>query len=310
MRIINGIDLSQIPDQFDNAVKGRTLILDGDGPCYVASATAKRIDTALRHFQNEVLKRMFLTKASDIRIHLTARSSDKHGRFRVIAAKPYQGQRKGKAKPALLEPLRELVADNSTWLEEYSVLMHRELEADDGMMQDAYRLGENGVISSEDKDLRMTPFPYYEASRGQVMPSQPEGWISIKHTEAGNPKLVGQGPMFFWAQLLAGDTADNIAGIKKFDGKLCGVNGAYNVLKDITTVQDAANAVIEGYRRINQNVLAEGWLLWLTRWHKDNVVQYMQGIDLSPENRDFVDDCLHRAWVKPREDADERDTNE
>lgn len=310
MRVIQGVSLADIPDQFDNAVQGRTLIIDGDGPCYVASATAKRIDTALRNFQNEMLKRMFLTKASDIRVHLTSAKSDKYGRFRVIAAKPYQGQRSGKAKPALLEPLREMVADNSTWLDEYSVILHRELEADDGMMQDAYRLGENGVISSEDKDLRMTPYPYYEAARGQVMLSQPDGWVSIKHTDAGNAKLVGQGPMFFWGQMLAGDTADNIAGILKYNGKLCGVMGAYSVLKDITTVHDAANAVLDGYRKINQNAVAEGWLLWLTRWHKDNVIEYMRSLALSPENLDFVNDCVQRKWVKPKETADERDTNE
>lgn len=310
MRTIQGINLADLPDQFDNAVQGRTLILDGDGPCYVASATAKRIDTALRNFQSEMLKRMFLTKASDIRIHLTARSSDKHGRFRVKAAKPYQGQRKGKSKPALLEPLRELVADNSTWLDEYNVVMHRELEADDGMIQDAYRLGEHGVISSEDKDLRMTPFPYYEQRTGMVMPGQPEGWISIKHTDAGNAKMVGQGPMFFWAQMLSGDTADNIAGLLKYNGKLCGVMGTFDVLKDVTTVNDAANLVLDGYRKINQNAVAEGWLLWLTRWHKDNVIEYMRSLALSPENLDFVNDCVHRDWVMPKEIADERDTNE
>lgn len=308
--IIQGVDTGSLPDQFDNSIPGRTLIIDGDGPAYVASATAKRIDTALRYFQTEMLKRMFLTKASDIRVHLTARTSDKHGRFRVKAAKPYQGQRSGKSKPALLEPLREMVADNSTWLDEYSVIMHRELEADDGMIQDAYNLRENGVISSEDKDLRMTPYPYYEAKRGEVMPSQPEGWVSLTTTPAGAIKMTGQGPMFFWAQMLAGDTADNIAGILKYNGKLCGPAGAYDALKDITSTHDAANVVLDGYRKINQNALAEGWLLWLTRWHKDNVFEYMLGRDLSPANRDFVQDCRNRDWVIPKEEANERDTNE
>lgn len=307
--IIHGVDTSALPDQFDNAVPGRTLIVDGDGPCYVASATAKRLDTALRHFQSEMLKRMFLTKATDIRIHLTAKSSDKHGRFRVKAAKPYQGQRKGKSKPALLEPLRELVADNSTWLEEYCVFLHRELEADDGMMQDAYRLGPHGVITSEDKDLRMTPHLYYEQERGEVMPGQPEGWVSLKLTPAGNVKMTGQGPMFFWAQMLAGDTADNIGGIMKYDGKLCGPAGAVAALGECTNVHDAANIVLDAYRKINQNAIAEGWLLWLTRWHNDNVYEYMRTLNLSPANQDFVQDCVRRDWVTPKGEQDERDTN-
>lgn len=295
--IVQGVDTSTLPGQFEGAVAGRTLILDGDGPCYVASATAKRLDTAMRNFQQNVLKLMFLTNSEDCRIHLTARDSDKHGRFRVIAAKPYQGQRKGKSKPALLEPLREAVADNSTWLAEYQVMMHRELEADDGMMQDAYRLKDNGVICSEDKDLRMTPYPYYEARKGVVQAGEPVGWVSIAHTPAGNPKLIGQGPLFFWAQMLAGDTADNISGVLRYNGRLCGVAGAYDALKDIRAIPEAANVVIDAYRAIDQNVLAEGWLLWLTRWPGDNVHKYISSLDLSAENAAFVQDCLHRRWV-------------
>ena len=307
--IVQGVDISALPDQFQSAVPGRTLIIDGDGPCYVAAATVKRLDTALRHFQQEILKRMFLAGASDCRIHLTARDSDKHGRFRVKAGKPYQGNRKGKGKPPLLEPLRELVADNSTWLDDYSVLMHRELEADDGMIQDAYRLGEHGVICSEDKDLRMTPFPYYEIDRGQVMPSQTVGWVSIKHTPSGTPKLTGQGPLFFWAQMLMGDTADNVQGVARYNGKLCGAVGAFDVLKDVRCTHDAANLVLDAYREINQNAVAEGWLLWLTRWHKDNVIQYMRELNLTPANRDFIEDCVLRDWVIPKEIHELTDIN-
>ena len=307
--IVQGIDTSALPDQFQSAVPGRTLIIDGDGPCYAAAATAKRLDTALRNFQQEILKRMFLAGASDCRIHLTSRDSDKHGRFRVKACKPYQGNRKNKSKPPLLEPLRELVADNSTWLDDYSVLLHRELEADDGMIQDAYRLGENGVICSEDKDLRMTPYPYYEIDRGQVQPSQPVGWVSIKHTPSGTPKLTGQGPLFFWAQMLMGDAADNVQGLTRYKGKLCGAVCAFDVLKDVRCIHDAANIVLDAYREINQNAVAEGWLLWLTRWHKDNVIQYMRELNLTPANRDFIEDCLLRDWVIQKGVADERDTN-
>ena len=308
--IVQGVDISALPDQFQSAVPGRTLIIDGDGPCYVAAATVKRLDTALRNFQQEILKRMFLAGASDCRIHLTSRDSDKHGRFRVKAGKPYQGNRKSKSKPPLLEPLRELVADNSTWLDDYSVLLHRELEADDGMIQDAYRLGENGVICSEDKDLRMTPYPYYEIDRGQVQSSQPVGWVSIKHTPSGTPKLTGQGPLFFWAQMLMGDTADNVQGVARYNGKLCGAVCAFDVLKDVRCIHDAANIVLDAYREINQNAVAEGWLIWLTRWHKDNVIQYMRELNLTQANRDFIEDCVLRDWVLPREVADERDTNE
>lgn len=296
-----GIDTLALPAQFNTSVPDTVLILDGDGPAYRAAATAKRLDTALRHFQQEVLKDMFMTGAESCRVHLTARDSDKNGRFRVKAAKPYQGNRKNKAKPALLEPLREMVADNSTWLDEYSVLLHRQKEADDGMMEDAYLLKENGIIDSDDKDLRMTPYRYYERDIGKVKEGQSVGYVSLKHTDSGNPKLVGQGPMFFWGQMLMGDTADNIAGVLRYRGKLCGPATTFEVLQDVTSIHDAANIVLNAYREINQNVVAEAWLLWLTRWHNDNVLDYIRSLELTGMNRDFFEDCVMRDWVIPKE---------
>lgn len=306
---IQGVDTDTLGDQFDSAVAGRTLIIDGDGPCYVAAATVKRLDTALSRFKSEVLKRMFLAQAQDCRIHLTASASDKHGRFRVLASQPYQGNRVNKAKPALLEPLREAVADPSTWMPEYSVVLHRELEADDGMIQDAYLLKEQGVIWSEDKDLRMTPYLYYDLHKGVVNASQPEGWVSLKFSESGIANLTGQGPMFFWGQMLSGDQADHIRGLQILNGKKCGCVAAANALKDMRLQADAANFVIAAYREIDQNVVAEGWLLWLTRWHGDNVLNYMQGLPLTAANAEYVRECSMRRWANPRERKDDTDTN-
>lgn len=302
--IVNGIDTdADFGEAFPGCVAGRTLIVDGDGPCYVAAATAKRLDTAIRYFHQEMLKRQFMCGAQDIRVHLTRKDSDKHGRFRVKAVKPYQGQRDSKGKPALLEPLREAVARRENWIEEYdAVLLHRELEADDGMMQDAYRLKSNGVTSSEDKDLRMTPYPWYEQKLGKVMQGEPVGWVDLAFTEGGTAKPHGQGPLFFWLQMLAGDNADNIKGILKYDGKLCGPALAVEILKGVRDINVAANRVIDGYRAIDQNVLAEGWLLWLTRWPGDNVLNYFRELQLSEANRAFVDDCLTRDWVMPKEE--------
>lgn len=307
--IIQGIDVNALPDQFNNYKQGRTLILDGDGPCYVAACTVKRLDTAISRFQQLVLKDMFMTSAQDCRIHLTSKDSDKHGRFRINAIKPYQGNRTGKDKPALLEPLREAMADSRNWLPSWEVILHRELEADDGMIQDAYRLKEHGVIKSEDKDLRMTPYLYFEQKRGQVMPSQEVGWVSVTHTNAGTAKLTGQGPLFFWGQMLMGDTADHIQGVLRYNGQKCGAVGAYNVLKDCIVIDQAANLVLDAYREINQNPIPEAWLLWLIRWEGDNVLKYFDSLALSEANREFINKCMYLPWCNPREEKDARDFN-
>lgn len=300
--IVNGIDTDAMPPLFGNVVQGRVLIVDGDGPAYVAAATAKRLDTALRNFQQNILTQLFLTKAQTARIHFTAKTSKKAGRFNVVAIKPYQGQRKDKAKPSLVEPLREAAADRSNWLEEYECVLHRELEADDGMMHDAYQLGENGLIWSDDKDLRMTPYPYWCREKGVILPSQPFGWLQPKYTPSGTMKLIGQGPLFFWAQMLMGDTADHIQGLLRYRGALCGPARAYEVLHPLEAAGDmnaVANVVLDAYRAIDQNPVAEGYLLWMLRWPGDHVVHYFNSLALSKDNADFVRDCAYnRMWYK------------
>lgn len=303
--IVGGVDLSTLPDQFKGFDMGRTLILDGDGPCYVASATAKRLDTALRNFQQAILTQMFLTKSQRCNIHLTANTSHKAGRFNVIAAKPYQGNRNGKAKPPLLEPLRQAVAQRENWLENYHVTMHHVLEADDGMMHDAYELGEDGLIWSDDKDLRMTPYPYWCREKGVILPSQQVGWLSPKFTPSGAMKLIGQGPLFFWAQMLMGDTADHIQGIKKLNGRLCGPAATYEALREFEgkPIEHAANFVINAYKEIDQNPLPEATLLWLLRWKDDSALKYIESLALTEENRRYINECNTRVWYSTGEIA-------
>lgn len=293
------VDLAALPPQFESYVPGRTLILDGDGPAYRVAATVKRLDTAIRKYQQEMLTQMFLTQSERVRIHLTASGSHKAGRYLINAVKPYQGNRTDKDKPSLLEPLREAIANPENWLPEFdTVLMHRILEADDGMMQDSYHYKEHGLIWSDDKDLRMTPYPYWEKEKGVVIPYDVLGHLELVYTGSGTPKVKGHGPLFFWAQMLMGDTADNIQGVLTLGGKKCGAVGAFHALADAESSVDAANTVLDAYRAINQNPLPEGYMLWLLRWSGDNFYAYLQSLDLSFENKEFINDCACRVWFR------------
>lgn len=295
-RVVRGVNVDALPPQFQGCVQGRTLIIDGDGPAYSISATVKRLDTALRRFQQEVLSLIFLTRAEDAIVHFTASKSHKAGRFQIKAVKPYQGQRSGKSKPPLLEPLRQAAALEENWLPEFRVVMNHILEADDAMMQDAYRLKENGIIWSDDKDLRMTPYLYWDRKTNTLQQSEPFGWLKMEYTPAGNPKLIGRGPLFFWAQMLMGDTADFIQGILRYNGRLCGPAAAYDILRNCADESEAANIVLSGYREIDQNPLPEGWLLWLLRWPGDNFWDYATSLNLTEENRSYLDECRSRDW--------------
>ncbi len=290
---------AHLTDQFGGMDPGKTLILDADSACYVIAARVKTIPTAIRHFQMAVLERMFLTGCGTAICHLTASDSLKAGRGDIIAKKPYQGNRTGKAKPSLLEPIRQAVADESNWLPEFRVEYHRDLEADDACMMDAYRLGEYGVMSSDDKDLRLTPYPYYEKSKGKVMPSAGFGSVWPERTDGGTLKLVGQGVMFFWAQMLMGDNADNVLGLRRYKGGLIGPAKTFEVLGKLNTETAVANFVIDAYKQIDQNPLPEGWLMWLLRWPGDNFWKYLESIELTVENKTFLQSCLTREWFKP-----------
>lgn len=296
--IVGGLnldDLDDMPEQFAKALPGRVLILDGDGPAYVAAATVKTVPTAVRRFQQAVLTRMFQAQAESALVHLTDEQSLKSGRFKIKGVKPYQGQRKSGGKPPLLTAVRQAATLRDNWLNEYDVTMHYKLEADDGMMYDSYRLKEHGIISSEDKDLRMTPYYYYDLKTGITYAPDPIGqlWMDYSTTQ---PKCLGHSLKFFWAQMLMGDGADNVKGILTYDGRTCGPTGAFSALDSVHTIDDCANLVLDAYRRINQNPLPEGWFLWMLRWPGDSFWNYLNELGISPTNRDFLNECVKRDW--------------
>ena len=268
---------------FERTVPGRTLILDADFLCYQAAATVKKLATAITRFQTLVETERFITGADSVRIHITPRGCTKCRRYDYPTAKPYQGNRENKAKPPLLEPLRDAI-QNHRWPEYFDVLAWKDREADDGMMMDAFRLGDAAVTRSDDKDLRITPGPYWEAKLGKldVIPDR-FGWIKDDYTEGGQMKVVGHGTKFFWAQMLMGDTADNVRGIQTLEGKLCGPAGALAYLLPFKDEGQAANAILQAYADIQQDPLAEAQCLWLRRSLEDCAYQYLTELDLKPK---------------------------
>lgn len=297
--IVNGIDVDELAEDdvgFALAKNGRTLIIDADGPAYRAAATVKTVPTGLRKWQSEILEQIFLAECEMGEAFLTHESCTKAGRFTIKAAQPYQGKRSTSAKPPLLSQVRE-----AAWLEgamdEFDVHMEKVVEADDAMMMLSYQLGDDGVIRSDDKDLRMTPFPYYDIKRGVVMPADPFGELWIDDSTV-TPTLKGRSLKFFWAQMMMGDGADYIKGLIKYKGRDCGYAGAFAALNPLRDIEAVCNTVIDAYRAIDQNPLAEGWLLWMLRSPTDNVWHYFNECPFSKENRRFIDECVGRDWFR------------
>lgn len=286
---------SQLPDQFDVPMGKGTLILDGDGLVYESCATAAKLDTAVRRFKTKVLEWQFLTGCAEARVHLTPKGCWKNGRSAVKSVKPYQDNRAGKAKPPLLEATREAVAKAGVFGpdEGVTVLQSMQWEADDGMMIDAYSVPD-ALVMSPDKDLRIVPCRWYDMQTGVTDTIKNRyGWIAFDDTKG---KVIGHGTAFFWAQMLMGDTADNVKGLEKLYGKLCGPAAAYRTLKDCTTEVEAANTVLDAYRFAGQNPLPEAHCLWLLRTPQDTAQGYIWSLALSEENRAFVLECFNKPW--------------
>ncbi|QDH84556.1 hypothetical protein Axy21_023 [Achromobacter phage vB_AxyP_19-32_Axy21] len=285
---------------------GRVLIYDGDFLAYAISSKYKTLATCIRHYQQCVLEAMFLAQCDSATVHLTGAPNYKAGRHRTLGVQPYQGNRKGKPKPALLEPLRQAMGYSDNWLREFNVVLHYDREADDGMMTQAYALRDRGIIRSGDKDLRMTPYPYFDEYTGMVLTLPPGsfGWTGEAFTPSGKRKLAGHGPKFFWLQMLAGDRADHIKGILTLDGKKCAEAGAVAALADLNDPDDVANFVLDAYRAIDQNPLPEAYCLWLLRWPDDSASNAFSERRLSAANLLFLADCYRRRWFVPDEEYD------
>lgn len=285
-------DFTTLPEQFPEAVPGRILLLDADFMCYKASSTVKALDTAVRRFQTLVEVERFLVNAETVRVHITESGCQKLRRFDYPTVKPYQANRDGKAKPPLLSPLRRAIP-TLDWESHWSIHSWRDREADDGLMLDALLYGDRAIMVSGDKDLNITPGPLWIADEGRVdyIPDR-FGWIKLKQTTNGN-KVVGHGTKFFWAQMLMGDAADNVQGIIRLNGKLCGAVGAYNALKDIKSETEAATFVLCAYIAANQNPLAEAECLWLRRSLSDSAYAYLSELGLPDYLQHWLDQ-LHQ----------------
>jgi hypothetical protein len=250
-------------------VDGRVLLTDADSTAYVAAATTKSIETAKTRFVSGVLAAQFLAGSQSSRIYLTASECRKAGRYKLRGQKLYQANRDHKAKPGLVEPLRKAIGRNmfnKPAGEDWYVNLAFNLEADDQIIIDAWATGfKDAVVYSADKDLRCWPGYFLDPYTNRVLgPVTGVGSLWWQHNKSGDV-LIGHGAIFFWSQMIMGDTADNVAGLKKGGKKL-----AYELLapfNDAPLEDESAIAelVLRRYMALDQNPWPEAFAMWLYR---------------------------------------------
>lgn len=292
----------ELDNQFAVASSGATVLIDGDIIAYNVTANVAKLSTAIRRFQQEVLKAIFLTGAQRAIVHLTSSSGDKNKRKIIVADLPYQSNRAGKAKPPLLEALRVSMSKESNWLDTFECYLWEDIEADDALMIDAYRLKDKGIMYSVDKDLRQTPYPYYEIKTGKLFPALDGiGWVDLRYTEgsSGAGKLTGHGELFLWTQMLAGDKVDNVRGLRKARGKNIGDTSAVAEMRGITDREEMIDKVMWLYSAIGQNPIPELWMLYLLQSPDKTAINYLTELPMSIKMKKWIGVLLKEVkWLK------------
>ena len=183
------------------------------------------------------------------RLYLTGK-----GNFRekVAVTKPYKGQRK-QEKPYHFKHITDYM------LNMYDTVVVDGMEADDMMCIDQT---DDTIICTRDKDLRMMPGWHYGWECGAQREFGP-----IQVDEAGflvlnGNKLSGAGIIFFWAQMLMGDSTDNIPGCPGI-----GPKKAYLALTQ--THPDDHEEMVKAYYQLKkcsyEMFLEQAYLLWMVR---------------------------------------------
>lgn len=165
------------------------------------------------------------------------------------------------------------------------------LEADDLICITQYKSWQDGntIICSRDKDLRQCPGWHYsweinkQASVGPLF-IEPLGFLEKKISKAKTPvtTLFGGGHKFFYAQMLMGDSTDNIPGVGGY-----GPVFAYNLLWDAETERQCYELTAEVY---------------LKNYGDEWKVRMKEQADLLYMIRELNEDGSAKLWLPPRRD--------
>jgi len=161
------------------------------------------------------------------------------GNFRndIAVTAPYKGNRADKVKPKHLAALR------SHLMQEWKADMSEGQEADDSIAIEATTLGDDGVIVSLDKDLDQVVGWHYNFIKKTAYYITPEEAVH---------KL--------YMQILTGDNADNIIGLKGI-----GPVKAEKILEGAVDECEMYQRCVEAYDGVEERVIENAHLLFLRR---------------------------------------------
>tara|TARA_B110000858_G_scaffold183357_1_gene223593 strand:+ start:305 stop:1018 length:714 start_codon:yes stop_codon:yes gene_type:complete len=159
-------------------------------------------------------------------------------RFEVAKSYPYKGNRKATEKPKHLRHVRDYLVNK------FDAIVSEGEEADDLIAIEATRLGPTTIVASIDKDMLQIPCRHFNFNKKE--------WSTVSEWE---------GNKFFYTQILTGDAADNIKGLKGI-----GPVKATKLLAECKSVDDLWEACVKAYDGDVERIIENARLLWLRRY--------------------------------------------
>lgn len=223
--------------------KGTTVtkvLIDGDIIAYRSAFHARDFDLDVAVNKADELiemilnKTLFIAAPHEYQVYLTG-----SGNFRFDIAKShvYKGNRKSGDKPLWLYDVRQHM------IKKWNAIVSEGEEADDLIAIEATRYGPDTIVASIDKDMLQLPCRHYNFGRDE--------WYTVDEF---------QGLLFFYTQILTGDSADNIIGLYRV-----GPAKAKKILEGCKSEADLWNAVVKAYDGDVERVVENARLLWLRR---------------------------------------------
>ncbi len=272
----------------------RVVHVDGDFLAYQMSGSSHCSPGEAR---NNLLSRLeqakFRSGASQVVVHLTAAHSTKGDRFHASTILPYQGQRTSGRKPDNWDYLRGMLETYTG--PAFTVKTWDTREADDGMCLVGTAFAKQGKLMGL----------YYKDKDMQMFPGQHIDWDTFAITEVpyGTYEIVSGGKTYghkwFWIQMLIGDTADHIPGIKG-----CGKVTAEALLAG-TTCNDEARPIVLGayYQHYGADYLdafvEQATLLWMRNDSAADLLNFLQ-LGFGP----LVTEAAQRMYVRVQQSKD------
>ena len=223
------------------------LLLDGDGK--IEPAVAVEAAGLARYNLKSMIKRAITgTNATEYKIYLTGKDN-----FRLKIDPEYKAHRKDAERPVHYAILREYAVEN------WGAKVIDGMEADDAVsivhMRRYSKNPESSMICSNDKDLLGVPGYHYNYVSQETIFVSPLD--SLRN---------------YFAQVLAGDAADNVKGIPGI-----GPKKAAKALAPCHTGKDMLHIVKEAYKEAGMEAKLETnlKLLWMLREKGDSYERWI-----------------------------------